>query len=100
MIRVNFVIFKDFQNVAQLLSHENIDKEALLDYAMDAAKFCTDNKLPNLEFAINHYNEPDVAMFDFTCMHQAEHASRVIERNGRKLLAMLVGDSLIEVNIK
>jgi hypothetical protein len=24
--------------------------------------------LPNLQFALNHYQEPDVALFDFTSM--------------------------------
>jgi len=53
--------------------------------------------LPQLEFAVNHYGQPDVAMFDFTSMFAAENASRVIERHGHKLLQILVGDSLLEV---
>jgi len=54
--------------------------------------------LPHLEFAVNHYGQPDVAMFDFTSMFAAENASRVIERHGHKLLQILVGDSLLEVS--
>jgi hypothetical protein len=53
--------------------------------------------LPQLEFAVNHYGQPDVAMFDFTSMFAAENASRVVERHGHKLLQILVGDSLLEV---
>lgn len=47
---------------------------------------------------MNHYGQPDVAMFDFTSMFAAENASRVIERHGHKLLQILVGDSLLEVS--
>lgn len=81
-----------------MLSPDNIDRDALSNYAIEAAEFVTDNQLQNLQFALNHHNEPDIAVFDFTCMHQAEHASRVIERNGYELLLMLVGDSLLEVS--
>lgn len=41
---------------------------------------------------------PDVAMFDFTSLFQAENALRIVEKNGEKLLMGLVGDSLLEVN--
>lgn len=91
------ILLQDLHGAMQLLSAENINKDALLNYAMEAAQFSTDYQLQNLQFALNHYNQPDVAVFDFTCMHQAEHASRVIERNGCKLLCMLVGDGLLEV---
>jgi len=53
--------------------------------------------LPQLEFAVNHYGQPDVAMFDFTSMYAAENASHVMQKNGHKLLTTLVGDSLLEV---
>lgn len=53
--------------------------------------------LPDMDFAVNHYGQPDVAMFDFTSMYAAENASRVVEKNGHKLLQLLVGDSLLEV---
>ena len=26
--------------------------------------------MPHLDFAVNHYGKPDVAMFDFTSMYQ------------------------------
>lgn len=51
-----------------------------------------------MEFAVNHYGQPDVAMFDFTSMYAAENASRILERRGHKLLMILVGDSLLEVH--
>lgn len=55
--------------------------------------------MPDLEFAVNHYGQPDVAMFDFTSMYAAENASKFVERNGYKLLTILVGDSLLEVSL-
>jgi hypothetical protein len=66
-------------------------------YAREAADFSTEYMLPQLEFAVNHYGQPDVAMFDFTSMFAAENASRVVERHGHRLLQILVGDSLLEV---
>ncbi|XP_052124565.1 F-actin-monooxygenase Mical [Frankliniella occidentalis] len=90
------VILQDYPDTAKLLDPENVDKEALMEYAREAADFSTNYKLPHTEFAVNHYGQPDVAMFDFTSMYAAENASRVIERRGHKLLTMLVGDSLLE----
>lgn len=69
----------------------------LLDYAKEAANFSTNHQLPVLEYAINHYRQPDVAMFDFTSMFAAVNASRAVKRNGHTLLSCLVGDSLLEV---
>ena len=74
-----------------------MDQEALLRYAYDAAQFSTGHCLPDMQFAQNHAGQPDVAMFDFTCMHRAENASLVRERKGKKLLMGLVGDCLVEV---
>ncbi|KAF4078681.1 hypothetical protein AMELA_G00201810 [Ameiurus melas] len=90
------VITQDYANVDQLLAPANVNGEALLNYARDAAEFSTGHKLPNLEFATNHNAEADVAMFDFTCMHRAEYSSMVMERKGKKLLIGLVGDCLVE----
>lgn len=74
-----------------------MNKKALEEYARQAADFSTNYKLPQLEFAVNHYGQPDVAMFDFTSMYAAENASRVVEKRGHRLLMTLVGDSLLEV---
>lgn len=67
-------------------------------YAREAAEFSTEYQMMNMEFAVNHYGQPDVAMFDFTSMYAAENASRVLKRHGHGLLMILVGDSLLEVN--
>nr|XP_015208647.1 PREDICTED: protein-methionine sulfoxide oxidase MICAL3 isoform X5 [Lepisosteus oculatus] len=90
------VILHDYADTELLLSRENVDQEALLNYAREAADFSTNHQLPRLDFAINHYGQPDVAMFDFTCMYASENAALVRERNGHRLLVALVGDSLLE----
>ncbi|XP_075066799.1 F-actin-monooxygenase MICAL3 isoform X16 [Mixophyes fleayi] len=90
------VILQDYADTEMLLSRANVDQEALLNYATEAAKFSTNQQLPSLDFAINHYGQPDVAMFDFTCMYASENAALVRERNGHRLLVALVGDSLLE----
>uniref|UniRef100_UPI00398E9BE3 F-actin-monooxygenase MICAL3-like isoform X2 n=1 Tax=Pristiophorus japonicus TaxID=55135 RepID=UPI00398E9BE3 len=90
------VIDQDKQDADSLLSQRNVNSESLLRYAHEAAKFCTKYELPNLEFAMNHRGEPDVAMFDFTCMYRSENAALVKERHGCRLLVALVGDCLVE----
>ncbi|XP_040201289.1 F-actin-monooxygenase MICAL3 isoform X15 [Rana temporaria] len=90
------VILQDYADTEMLLSRANVDQEALLNYATEAARFSTNQQLPNLDFAINHYGQPDVAMFDFTCMYASENAALVRERNSHRLLVALVGDSLLE----
>ncbi|XP_077425487.1 protein-methionine sulfoxide oxidase mical3a isoform X21 [Vanacampus margaritifer] len=90
------VILHDYADTELLLSRANVDQTALLSYAREAADFSTNQQLPTLDFAINHYGQPDVAMFDFTCMYASENAAMVRQRNGHKLLVALVGDSLLE----
>ncbi|XP_077324971.1 F-actin-monooxygenase MICAL3 isoform X18 [Lithobates pipiens] len=90
------VILQDYADTEMLLSRANVDQEALLNYATEAARFSTNQQLPTLDFAINHYGQPDVAMFDFTCMYASENAALVRERNSHRLLVALVGDSLLE----
>ncbi|XP_077196783.1 F-actin-monooxygenase MICAL3 isoform X9 [Paroedura picta] len=90
------VILHDYADTELLLSRENVDQEALLNYAREAADFSTSQQLPSLDFAINHYGQPDVAMFDFTCMYASENAAMVREVNHHQLLVALVGDSLLE----
>ncbi|XP_073506538.1 F-actin-monooxygenase MICAL3 isoform X20 [Phyllobates terribilis] len=90
------VILQDYADTEMLLSRANVDQEALQNYATEAARFSTHQQLPSLDFAINHYGQPDVAMFDFTCMYASENAGLVRERNGHRLLVALVGDSLLE----
>ncbi|XP_062276120.1 protein-methionine sulfoxide oxidase mical3a [Scomber scombrus] len=90
------VILHDYADTELLLSRANVDQVALLSYAREAAGFSTNHQLPSMDFAINHYGQPDVAMFDFTCMYASENAAMVRQRNGHKLLVALVGDSLLE----
>ncbi|XP_077569897.1 F-actin-monooxygenase MICAL2 isoform X2 [Stigmatopora nigra] len=90
------VVLNDHGETQRLLSSDNVDQEALLCYAREAADFGTNYQLPTLDFAMNHCGQPDVAMFDFTSMHASENAALVRERFGHHLLVALVGDSLLE----
>ena len=66
------VIIQNNPDTAKLLSPENIRAEKLFEYAREAADFATNYQLPQLDFAVNHYGKPDVAMFDFTSMFQVK----------------------------
>ncbi|CAK6954770.1 F-actin-monooxygenase MICAL2 [Scomber scombrus] len=90
------VVINDYIDTQMLLCSENVNQEALLCYAREAADFGTNYQLPTLDFAINHCGQPDVAMFDFTSMHASENAALARERFGHQLLVALVGDSLLE----
>lgn len=90
------VIIHDYIETERLLHNDNVNQEALLSYAREAADFGTNYQLPSLDYAINHYGQPDVAMFDFTCMYASENAALIREKNGHQLLVALVGDSLLE----
>ncbi|XP_036181310.1 F-actin-monooxygenase MICAL2 isoform X10 [Myotis myotis] len=90
------VIINDYIDTEMLLCAENVNQDHLLSYAREAADFATNYQLPSLDFAMNHYEQPDVAMFDFTCMYASENAALVRERQSHQLLVALVGDSLLE----
>ncbi|NWV58873.1 MICA3 monooxygenase, partial [Malurus elegans] len=90
------VILQDKADIESLLAPENVNRDALLSYAKEAANFSTNYCLPELEFALNHRGLPDVDMFDFTCMTRSENAALVREHNGNHLLLGLVGDCLVE----
>ncbi|XP_058432942.1 F-actin-monooxygenase MICAL2 isoform X3 [Marmota monax] len=90
------VIINDYIDTEMLLCAENVNQENLLSYAREAADFATNYQLPSLDFAMNHYGQPDVAMFDFTSMYASENAALVRERQSHQLLVALVGDSLLE----
>ena len=90
---------QDYIDTQMLLSSENVNQEALLCYAREAADFGTNYQLPTLDFAMNHCGQPDVAMFDFTNMYASDNAALVRERFGHQLLVALVGDSLLEVRM-
>lgn len=90
------VIINDYIDTEMLLCTENVNQDNLLSYAREAADFATNYQLPSLDFAMNHYGQPDVAMFDFTSMYASENAALVRERQSHQLLVALVGDSLLE----
>ncbi|XP_068947338.1 F-actin-monooxygenase MICAL2 isoform X3 [Petaurus breviceps papuanus] len=90
------VIVNDYIDTELLLGPENVNQDCLLSYAREAADFATNYQLPSLDFAMNHYGQPDVAMFDFTSMYASENAALVRERRSHQLLVALVGDSLLE----
>ncbi|XP_014638507.1 PREDICTED: protein-methionine sulfoxide oxidase MICAL2 isoform X1 [Ceratotherium simum simum] len=90
------VILNDYIDTEMLLCAENVNQDNLLSYAREAADFATNYQLPSLDFAMNHYGQPDVAMFDFTSMYASENAALVRERQSHQLLVALVGDSLLE----
>ncbi|XP_047189530.1 F-actin-monooxygenase mical2b isoform X4 [Scophthalmus maximus] len=90
------VIINDYVETERLLGPDNVNQEALHSYAREAADFGTNYQLPSLDFAINHYGQPDVAMFDFTSMYASENAALIREKHGHQLLVALVGDSLLE----
>jgi hypothetical protein len=89
---------QDYDDISSLLAVENIDQQALMNYAREAADFSTEGLLPHLDFALNHFAEPDVAMFDFTSLFSAQCSIRLVERVNRSLLMSIVGDSLHEVD--
>uniref|UniRef100_A0A672LL95 F-actin monooxygenase n=1 Tax=Sinocyclocheilus grahami TaxID=75366 RepID=A0A672LL95_SINGR len=90
------VIIHDYIDTEALLNSENVNQEALLAYAREAADYATHYQLPTLDYAMNHCGQPDVAMFDFTSMYASESAALVRERFGHSVLVALVGDSLLE----
>uniref|UniRef100_A0A6G1SNX6 Protein-methionine sulfoxide oxidase mical3a n=1 Tax=Aceria tosichella TaxID=561515 RepID=A0A6G1SNX6_9ACAR len=89
------VLINDYATTQDLLSDKNVNKEALLKYAKDAAYWTTG--LEPLDFALNHYGQEDCAMFDFTSMYAASNACKALRtQQGGLTLVSLVGDSLLE----
>ncbi|PAV64313.1 hypothetical protein WR25_25383 isoform A [Diploscapter pachys] len=90
------VIIKDEDDINALLAPQNVYRQALCRYATAAAEFATNGKLPSLEFARNHHETEDIAMFDFTSLFSSRCAVRLVEKKGKTLLMGIVGDSLHE----
>ena len=90
------VLIKDHSDPIALLSPKNVNKDKMYEYIRDACDYCTDYQLPHLEFAVNHHNQPDVALFDFTSMFASNAACHIMEKKGRQLMCGLVGDGLLE----
>lgn len=74
---------QDLPEIEQLLAPENVNHEALVAYAREAAEHCTNRRLPKLDLALNERGRPDIALFDFTSFFSAEYASRVLCRHPR-----------------
>ena len=81
------------------MAPSNTNQSKLADYARDAVCYATKGQLKNLEIKVDNNNKPDIAAFDFTSIKKAEHAAKILERKGSKLLLALVGDSLLEVRV-
>lgn len=93
------VILRDSDDRKTLLSPNNINREKLHQFAIEAAQFSTgkfSTKLPVTEFALDARGRPDCAIFDFTNLYSARNACKVKVRNGHQLLMAIVGDSLLE----
>ena len=88
---------QDHADTKALLSPDNINYERLRSCAREVADAVTRHRLPKLDFATNHHGQPDVAIFDFTAMFQAEYSCCAKERDGKRLLMSIVGDTLLEV---
>jgi len=98
----NFIYFlwkKNFADTNRLLERDNVNFDALCEYARDAAYAAINKKLPKsqLTFSKNDSGQNDVSMFDFTSLYQSVNSSRIVEMKGHKLFLSLVGDSLVEV---
>ena len=74
---------------------ENIDFDALADYATASANYATHGQFYPLKMAKNKHHKPDVSLFYCTPNVAANHAGKILESGGHKLFIFLVGDSLI-----
>ncbi|XP_062516077.1 myosin-2 heavy chain-like isoform X2 [Corticium candelabrum] len=90
------VLKKDYSDAVQLVASSNVDHGKLYQYAREAAEYVTKKELPHYDFEPMTDGRPDVALFDFTSMYAADHAARILERNGKRLMLALVGDSILE----
>ena len=81
------------------LHPDNVDQEALEQFAIDASQFATSHfslALPTQEFAVWKNGRKDVSIFDFTNLYTSRSASMVLEENSQQMVLGVVGDSLME----
>ena len=71
-----------------------------MTFARDIANEAVQGELPQLEYATNHHDEPDVAVFDFATLAIADYSCLAKRRAERDLLQVVVGDSAIEVSTR
>jgi len=87
---------------AQILAPSNVDKEKLMEYAIKAADYATEQKsvkLPHHDWALiprGPNGSPDCCIFDFTNLYAARCAGKVLVRKGQPLLMSIVGDSQLQ----
>ena len=91
------MVQQDYSDPEMLLRQSNVNQSALEKYAKDAASYSTKGGLQDVQFALNHRGNRDVAIFDFTSLFASEHASQILERKGKRLLLCVAGDTLLEV---
>jgi len=87
------VLREDTKDRDTILHPDNVARDILEQYALDAATFSTgyfSSKLPSLPL------KDQVSIFDFTQLYSSKHACLVKQRKGHRLLLGLVGDSLLE----
>jgi len=92
------VLLKDTDDRDTLLHPENVNFDALKQYASEAALFSTSHystPLPATPLA-EWKGREDVSIFDFTHIYSSQNACRVRQQRGHRLLLALVGDSLLE----
>ena len=83
---------------ADLLSAGNVQQSALTAFCSELAQ--ATSGIRHTDFAKNHHDQEDVAIFDFSKRYQATKACTVKQKNGHQLLVAIVGDALLEVNKK
>ena len=91
-------ILKEDVSKEGLLDKDNQNMDALKEFVLKAAVHSTEGnpvkKSARLECSLD--NLVDVSIFNFSELYRSAQASRVIERQGRRLLIGLVGDSLMQ----
>lgn len=87
------VLKENHSDVRDLLAKSNINQNAFEKFAVDVARAC--ELPPNLPFALDRYNQPDMGIFDFTKKKSIINPMKVFDLDGARLLVTMVGDALI-----